>query len=143
MPTWLALDVGPICTWLVSWKYTIDKALGAVFTEAAGILTEVELVAGVRALYEDPQFHPDFRGLFDYTRVTTNEISSERMASMAAMRKYSANARTAFLVTGQLSYGLGRVYQSWIDEGQVMVTYNRAEALAWLNEGVPPEKVLT
>lgn len=122
------------------WTYTIDLARNVVFTAGSGVLTEAEVETGVMSLYADPQFRPDLRGLFDYRGVETMKVSSEAMGRLAARRKYSANTRTAFLVKGPLGFGLGRVYQSSVESGHVKITLDRAEAVAWLNEGVPPEK---
>lgn len=125
------------------WSYIIDHERDVVFTTAAGILTEEECYAGVMSLYSDPRFHPDLRGLFDYRDVVTLMLSSELMATLAAKRKYSEKTRTAFLVSTQLGFGLGRVYQSWVALGQIKICFDRAEAVAWLNEGVTAEKHIT
>ena len=122
------------------WSYTIDPDQNVVFTTGSGVLTEEELLAGVTSLYADPRFHPDLRGLCDYRGVGELKLSSEMMERLAAKRKYSEKTRTAFLVTGPLGFGLGRVYQSSVDNGQVKITFDRAEAVAWLNEGFPTEK---
>ncbi len=127
----------------MAWSYTIDTDKNVAFTSGSGVLTDEEIFSGVMSLYSDPRFHPDLRGLFDYRNVATLKVSSEMMARLAAHRRYSDKSRTAFLVNGPLGFGLGRVYQSWIDRGQVKITYDRAEAVAWLNEGVPPEKHIT
>jgi hypothetical protein len=127
----------------VPWSYDIDTDKDVAFTTGTGVLTDQEVFDGVMSLYDDPRFHPDLRGLFDYRGVGTLKVSSETMAKLAAKRRYSDQTRTAFLVNGPLGFGLGRVYQSWVDLGQVKITYDRAEAVAWLNEGVPPEKHIT
>ncbi len=125
------------------WSYSIDSERNVVFTTGTGVLTEQELLGGLRSLYADPKFHPDHRGLFDYREVETLQVSNDLMASLAASRKYSARSRTAFLVNGPLAYGLGRLYQTWVQDGQVKIANERAEAVAWLNEGLPPEKHIT
>lgn len=38
--------------------------------------------------------------------------------------------------------GVGQYYQAFAQAGRVEVFTDRAEAIAWLNEGVPPEKAL-
>lgn len=125
------------------WSYTIDSQRGVVLTAGTGVLTEEELLQGLRALYADPGFKPELRGLFDYRSVEKLAISSETMATLARNRKYSAQSRTAFLVNRLLGFGLGRVYQTCVNDGQVMIAYQRETAVAWLNEGVPPEQVIT
>lgn len=122
------------------WSYTIDPDRNVVFTTGSGVLTEEELLTGVTSLYADPQFHPDLRGLFDYRAVQELRVSSEMMERLAAKRKYSERARTAFLVTGLLGFGLGRVYQSSVDNAQIKISFDRADAVTWLNEGLPAEK---
>lgn len=125
------------------WDYTIDTDKNAVFTTGTGVLTDQEALTGVMLMYADPCFNPDARGLFDYRGFETLKVSSEMMARLANQRRFSENSRTAFLVTGQLAFGLGRVYQSWVTVGEVKIFCNRDEAVAWLNEGYPPRKHIT
>lgn len=133
----------PISINLVPWSYTIDTDKGVVFTTGTGNLTDQETYSGVMKLYADPLFRSDLRGLFDYRGVETVKVSSEMMTKLADKRAYSENSRTAFLVKDALGFGLLRVYQSWIAKGFVKIYYDRAEAVAWLNEGVAPDKVIT
>lgn len=125
------------------WTYTIDTERDVVFSTGIGVLTNEELVAGIRAVYADPRFRPDMRAFSDYSQVTDWKVSNEMVTSLASTRKFSANARAAFFIHGSLAFGITRMYQAWVDKGQVNIFTDRAEALTWLNEGVPPEKRIT
>jgi hypothetical protein len=122
------------------WSYDIDTGRSVVFTTGTGVLTGEDLAGGVRAVYLDPRFRSDMRALCDYSQVPGWQVSNELVASLASKRKFSATARTAFFVTGPLIFGIARMYQAWVDNGQVKIFTDRGEAVAWLNEGVPPEK---
>lgn len=121
----------------------IDPDRNVVFTTATGVLTDDDLAVGVRTAYQDPQFHSELNGFFDYSGVTDWKVSNDFLIMLAAKRRFSAATRTAIFVRGSLGYGMTRVYQTWVDDGQVKIFEDRAEAVKWLNEGVPPEKQIT
>lgn len=120
--------------------YDIDTDRRVVIAASSGTLTETEIVAAATAAYKDPRFDPAFRAFFDHSQVSDWKVSSSFMTRMASARRRDDHSRTAVFVQGALGYGLVRAYQAFVDNGQVKVFTDRAEALAWLNEGVPPEQ---
>jgi hypothetical protein len=124
------------------WAYSINQERAAVLVEATGVVTGEELTAGVNALIRDPAFLPDMRILLDYHGITELRVSHTVIEALASSRVYSARSRRALYVLSGFGMGVGRYYQSFAHAGQVEVFTDRAEAIAWLNEGVPPEKVL-
>lgn len=125
------------------WSYTIDPDRNVVMTKAVGIVTEDDLRLGAAKGYADPRFHPDLRAFLDYTDVTDWRVSTNFLTRMAANRRFSEKSKTAILAVGLLNFGMSRAYQAFADKGQVQIFTDRAEAVAWLNEGYPPEMHIT
>lgn len=125
------------------WNYTFDSEKDVLIGAATGILTAHELKTGVVAAIHDPRFHPDIRIFLDYHAVTQLAFSADTMEEMAKHRVYSAKSRRAFLVSSNLHAAFFGYYRAIVDAGRVEVFTDRAKALAWLNEGVPPEKNIT
>lgn len=125
------------------WSYTIKPELNLATTSASGIVTEEELLRGVLAAYSDPLFHPELRAFLDYSEPVEWRVTAEFLTRLASRRKFSAKSRTAIWAVGPLNYGMCRAYQGFVEDGHVKIFTDRAEALAWLNEGYPPEKHIT
>jgi hypothetical protein len=111
-----------------------------VIATSRGTLTEAEIQAAAKAALQDARFDPSHRAFFDHSRVTEWMVSTEFMTKLAAARKRSNDSRTAIFVQKPVGFGLIRAYQAFVDNGQVRIFTDRAEAVAWLNEGVPPGK---
>lgn len=122
------------------WTYAIDRECDVVLVTVSGILTGAELSAGARALIQDPGFHPDIRIFLDYHAVSEVRVSYDLVEAMASSRVYSAKSRRAFYVLPGFAQGVVRYYQAFAQAGQVEVFAERDAAVAWLNEGVAPEK---
>ena len=128
------------------YSYSIDTGLQTIFVTAEGKITDTELLTVIRAFNSDTRFHPDMRLLADYTRVTENRLSSEGMMECARLSKFSPESRRIVLVTGNVEFGMFRVYESYCLVGgktTPAVVRDRAQALEFLNVGVPPEKRIT
>jgi len=124
-------------------EHSIDKERGAIFVTATGIFTEMEFVTGTALTIADPDFHPDHRVLVDFTGVTRFDIPAKRLADFVSKKPFSEKSRRAFVV----GPGFGSLFVTYGKTSgaveQIQIFRDRAGALAWLNEGVPPEKVLT
>ena len=132
------------------WEYSVDSTRDAILTQAYGVVTDDELRAGLAAVFTDPRVHPDFRVFADYSGATNILVTVDTMvfAAQNRLKILSSQARHAFFAPSTLAYGLARMFQYYAEyhspmAGPVEVFRGRPEALAWLNEGVPPEKLLT
>ena len=133
---WLAVVVMPF-------TYTIDREREAVFYSATGVLTD-EIAQDLHSkIFQDPDFHPHFRVLGDYSGVSELQISAVTIASLAARSGFSKQSRRALLTQYGIISGTALFYTQNTPPGNARIFYDRAKALAWLNEGVPPEKVIT
>jgi hypothetical protein len=116
------------------WDYSIDRAENLGFVKASGTLTADDLTNGMKRAHQDPQFDPDLNVLLDYSEVTEWHVSTEFLRRVAGMRQLSAKSRTAIWITEPLTYGMGRIYEAWVEKGHVRIFTDRNEALRWLNE---------
>jgi len=124
-------------------EYTIHTGQGVLCVKATGVLTDEELRVVSSKAFNDPQFHPALNAFLDYSMVTDWQVSGATCSNLARSRKFAENTKTAIVAVGPVGYGLGRVYEAWIERGKVKLFLDKAEAIAWLNEEVLPEKVFT
>ena len=123
--------------------HSIDIKRQVVFVTATGVLTDDDLQFGVAAMRWDPHFDQDMRGLLDLTQVTRLSVTATTLASLTTPRTFSAKSRRAFLIASGLAGATMEFYRMNVVTGRVEVFDDRAKALKWLNDGVPPEKILT
>lgn len=123
-------------------SYSIDEDKRVVFNTSSGVVTDNDLVTNAILLRSDKNFQGNFRCLSDYTRVTALQTTAATLTTLAANQPFSPESRRAFLVTAGWIGSSVEFYRT-TTTGQVRVFTDRAEALAWLNEGVPPEKHIT
>lgn len=127
--------------------YSIDSERDVVLVQGEGILTDQELIAMSRAVSRDPKFHPNIRFFCDFTRVEKNRLSSKCLSQVPEIMRHSPKARCVILFTNKLlDIGMFRVYEAYCDimkKGAPRGFHSREDALACLNEGLPPEKHVT
>lgn len=124
-------------------SFHIDVANEVVFFTATGCITDGELVQTLMAMANDEAFDADFRGFADCTQVTEHLVSAETMQLLAGNPRSSADSRWVFLVNEGLAAGIARFYKLSLKFGHLEVFTDRATALAWINDGVPPGKFIT
>jgi len=126
--------------------YSIDAKREVIFFRAEGVVTKKELFATFRALFSDPLFHSDLRFFADMTTMQEGRFSYIDVWGAVSITRFSAKARRAFLLKSDLSDRFYRVLKESVafhGKGAPREFHDRRKALAWLNQGVPPEKVLT
>lgn len=118
-------------------SYTIDPALRTVFSTLEGRLTDEDLLALVRRLQPDPDFHPHFSHVVDARGVTEMAATSQGLRSLALASPFADDARAAIVAVCDLVFGMARMYQIASESRgrTVQVFRDLHEALAWL--GVP------
>ena len=124
-------------------EHYFDKERGAIFVTATGVFTELEFTTGTSLTINEPDFQPDLRVLIDFSGVTRFDVSAKALVDFVSKQAFSKKARRAFVV----ERGFGASFVSFGKSSgaleQIQIFYDRAGALAWLNEAVPPEMVLT
>ena len=127
------------------YTYTIDSDRDVVLVRAEGEITDEELISLSRKISSDPHYHSDCRFFYDYSQVTPDELSSMALWHKAIIIKFPSNPRRAILAGSAADAGVFRMYETRCKLANIeapRVFLNRKKALDYLNEGVPPEKVI-
>ncbi len=105
-----------------------------VWSRAWGVFTNDELVAHSRHLRADPRFRPDFRQFIDFTAIEKFKVTASGVREAARLNPFGKGARRAALVSGNLGFGLARMYEQLRPEAldEYRVFRRRAAALEWL-----------
>jgi hypothetical protein len=115
--------------------YKIDKARKFVASAGSGHLTAAEILAHQQKLVQDPEFDPTFSQIFDFTAVTTYDISEDDVRVIAAITIFSPLSRRAALVTTDEQFDLACMF-SMIREAQgefgIRVFRERKDAMRWV-----------
>jgi hypothetical protein len=121
------------------WNYTIDSEKGFMTATGSGVLTGAEMMAGLSTATRDPRFRSDLRYLIDHHAVTDFRVSADTLLEVASHPAFSPKMRRAFFVnSGFLTAVLNFANVGAVGPNEVFA--DRSQALAWLNEGVPPDK---
>ncbi len=127
-------------------RYRIDANRRILFTETAGVVTEVELRRLWREIRRDPRMKIGFHELHDYSAVTKAEASTDFFRHFAiSFRRYDDDGGTkgtkiAIVAASDEVYGLGRMTEILRDESppEFRVSRDLAAAREWL--GLPVEE---
>lgn len=122
-------------------SYTYDDQRGIFVAAPTGVLTDDEVWSAFSTLKQHPNFGPDVRIFHDFSRVVEYRLSAALLDRIAeVMVRQSVAARRAFLVGTAKGYGTATFYLRSVSSDKIQVFYDRAKALAWLNEGAPAER---
>lgn len=114
--------------------FEIEKDHRLVITSASGVVTMAEALAHNQKLRKDPDFDPGFSQLIDLSNVTKIELNREDILTLAQDPILSDNSRRAILATGDLTFGLARMFEMFREskgKETIRVFRNRDEARAW------------
>ena len=115
--------------------YKIDKERRLVMTTVFGVVTLADGLAHQEKLRKDPDFDPSFSQLMDYTHVVRFEITAEDVRTLAQQSIFSPHSRRAMLVSGDLAFGLARMFEALREsfgEQGIRVFRNLDDALDWV-----------
>ena len=115
--------------------YKIDKERRLVMTTVFGVATMADGLAHQEKLRKDPDFDPSFSQLMDYTHVVRFEITAEDVRTLAQQSIFSPHSRRAMLVSGDLAFGLARMFEALREsfgEQGIRVFRNLDDALDWV-----------
>ncbi len=114
----------------------IDTRLGVVFTRATGSFGWAEAVGHLNLLRCHPDFQPRFNQLSDFRQIGPVTLAPGEIKLLAERTIFSGHSRRAFVVSGNLEFGLGRVYGTHRDlagESGVAIFRAMEDALSWLS----------
>lgn len=123
--------------------YRIIKEHRLIVSVHVGTVPDDEFLRSYKQLFEDAAFDENYNLLVDLRRTTSGERSTAALRSLSAdveqqYRSAEPAPKTAVIAPTDISFGLGRMYQSFVDTvpGEVVIFRAADAALAWL--GVPP-----
>jgi hypothetical protein len=106
-----------------------------VMSTVSGVVTLADALAHRENLRKNPDFDPSFSQLVDLSNVTKLEFSREDVERFAQDTIFSLNSRRAAVATGDLVYGLARMFEMLREskgEGGLRVFRHLDEALEWV-----------
>lgn len=123
----------------MSASYRIDKKRQAVFSLAAGTLTDMDCIRHRDRLLKDPRMDPSYDQLADFSRVERVKVTINGIHALAHRIPFGENSKRAFVVGHDFAYGMARMYQALTDHHSHELTVFRdmSKAREWL--GLPPE----
>jgi hypothetical protein len=121
--------------------YSIDKILRIVTLNYTGNPDFDEWANTMRAVFRDPNFEPGFSLILDRRLVTTAPETDyiEKIVAFAKTHSIElGKCRTAVVVTGDASYGMGRMSQALFDDTEnTQIFTDIKEAKRWLSPQGP------
>jgi hypothetical protein len=115
--------------------YKIDKERKLVISTGSGVFTMADALAHQEKLRKDPDFDPSFSQLLDFTHVTKLELDAKDVRRLAQTFVFSDDSRRAILVSGDVAFGLARMFEMLRDtfgEKGIRVFRNLDDALDWV-----------
>ncbi|MCE9568257.1 MAG: hypothetical protein K8U57_40170 [Planctomycetes bacterium] len=122
--------------------FFIETRLGVVFSKATGVYGKADVVDHMDRLQSNPDFRPQFNQLADFRDVSIMTLSADDIRQLAKRTIFSVSSRRAFVVTGELEFGLARMfgtYRELAGESGIVTFREMKDALAWLSLSVEPE----
>lgn len=99
--------------------YKIDKERRLVMSSASGVFSMSDALSHTEKLSKDPDFHPSFSQIADFTQVTRIELSPDDVRILAQRSLFSPDSRRAFIVRNDHAYGLHECLKScgnWLEK---------------------------
>ncbi len=115
--------------------YKIDKRRGLVLSSGSGVLTRADLVKHMEQLLNDPDFDPKFSQLADFSEVSGFDLTGDDVRELANKTVFSPQSRRAFIASGDLAFGLARMFETLRDlkgEFGICVFREKEDALNWV-----------
>lgn len=127
-------------------RHRVHPDLGVVVTTWTGVASDAEMQASHAVLYASEAWRPGMHELVDLRAADLSGITQDGMRGLAriverAMGGNGGAFRTAVVVSGDLEFGMARLYGGHQGEevGSVRVFRCGGEALDWLGlEAWPP-----
>jgi hypothetical protein len=119
-------------------QHRIDRDRRIVWLTGTGVLTLEAVLRDQDRLRADPDFTPDCNLLADYRDADLSELDATKMRVIGARSPLAPTARRAFVVRGEVNFGLGRMFETYSQLGErnavVRIFQDLDEAVAWLLE---------
>jgi hypothetical protein len=113
----------------------IEKERRLVMSTAYGVFNLADALEHQRQLESDPDFDPSFSQLADFRQITKLELAADEVRLLAQKTIFSLQSRRAFVVKGDLAFGLARLFEilrETMGEQGIGVFRNLDDALEWV-----------
>lgn len=120
--------------------YRIHSSLAIVVSVWTGPITNEEIVSSYERLHADPAFRTELDQLADLRAADLSEVTSEGLRALARRaERHAGPNKSAVLAPGDLTFGMGRMYEVLTESARqtVRVFRDAGEALRWL--GAPED----
>lgn len=95
--------------------YKIDKQRGLVLSSGLGVLTKSDILMHMQQLLNDHEFAPKFSQLVDFREISSFDLTGEDIREFANKTVFSPQSRRALIVSGDLAFGLARMFEALRD----------------------------
>jgi len=95
-------------------SFYYDREKEALYGTMTGQITEDEFQASLQEILQSDQFPPDTRTLWDLRELdfkTIDSLMEKRLINIRREYPERGRARLAFIVAGDLAFGMGRMYE--------------------------------
>jgi hypothetical protein len=113
----------------------IEKDRRLVMSTAYGVFNLADALEHQKQLQSDPDFDPSFSQLADFTQATKIDLTADEVRLLAQKSIFSPESRRAFVVKGDLAFGLARLFEilrETMGEQGIGVFRNLDDALEWV-----------
>jgi hypothetical protein len=126
--------------------YEIDKQRRLVITTVWEGLTLDDALSHQNKLMADPDFDSGFSQLMDLTHASGSDLQAGDIRKMAERTVFSTQSRRAIVVSNNLLYGFGRMYEilrETVGENGIRVFRDMDEAVDWLisDKAIPDPRI--
>ncbi len=123
------------------WSYIIDQQQRTVFTRFTGMITPSDVRDEINAVTSDPKFDPSFDQMVDASQgAPVSDFPTDKVREFAASSIYSKTSRRAIVMSGDLGFGLARMFATYREirgELNLQIFRERNAALQWLGAKDP------
>ena len=116
------------------WEFLFDKKQKTIFWQGNGEFGDEDLVQCQIYCENHPNYTGQMNQILDFSQVTSFQITSAGLWGFIKGRKEQTGGRIALVVSSNLGFGLGRMFEN-MQEGvfvDVHVFRERSAALRWL-----------
>jgi len=125
----------------MSWSYRHYPRLDMLVTHGSGLLSDRDYTVGVMALRQDATAIAATRRFSDYSQIDRFEVTEASLKTL--QRELPLPGRHAFLIFSPAGESVFEQHLRTILAGNLRLFFDRQEAVDWLNEDMPPEKVFS
>ena len=127
----------------MAFTHSYDPDTKVLYLKASGAITDEEAISYAQKLAADASIPPGRAELADFSEANLAALSAEALRRIASVFQRHdldpGSSRVALVVSGDLGFGLARMYQAFRSESAIQLRVFRdvAAARKWL--GLPPE----